>query len=49
METLHYEAPEMRLLGIESTPPICLSGDSGTEKVGRSGSSLNDSDVVMLY
>ena len=44
-----YEAPDMRLIGVELTPPICLSGDSGTEKVGRNGSTLNDSDFVTMY
>ncbi len=44
MDKRPYETPEMRLIGVDLTPPICLSGNSGTENVGKSGSPLYDSD-----
>ncbi|MBQ9547916.1 MAG: hypothetical protein IJV01_02000 [Bacteroidales bacterium] len=45
-ERPRYEAPCVKELSVMPERLICISGNSGTEKVGKSGSSYNDSVFI---
>ena len=45
MDYKDYCAPGITVVQILSSP-LCLSGNSGTERVGNSGSAMNDTMFV---